>query len=200
MSTKAARLAEWACQEHVHSAQAANERRAKMDYRYLIAVNVEKCRGCQTCEVACSLGHFGECNPTRSRIRAIRRFEGAVHYSVPAVCQHCEEPICQSVCPMGAISRHPETGAKVTDALKCVGCHRCEYACPFAGCTVDPETKVSIRCDLCDGDPKCVRFCGYGALEFQRSDRIDLYRKAARAQQMLDVQRKAAHGEFAEPE
>src|SRR5262245_34012083 len=117
-----------------------------MNYSYFVSVNNDRCRGCRICEMACSITHFKECNPTGSRIRAIRSIEDGILYAVPAVCQQCEEPVCMSVCPFSAIYRDQETGAKIVDADKCVGCRRCVYACPFGGTTVDSETKKSMKC------------------------------------------------------
>jgi Fe-S-cluster-containing hydrogenase component 2 len=30
----------------------------------------------------------------------------------------------------------------------------------------DSHTRKVIKCDLCEGDPLCARFCSYGALEY----------------------------------
>ena len=37
-----------------------------------LVVDVEKCVACRCCEYACSLKNYGECNPARSRIFAVR--------------------------------------------------------------------------------------------------------------------------------
>jgi carbon-monoxide dehydrogenase iron sulfur subunit len=164
-----------------------------MEITNLVSANAELCRSCKTCEMACSISHFGECNSTRSRIRAIRTLEDGSFYAAPAVCQQCEDPICQAVCPVKAIYRSSETGAKLVDADKCLGCRRCVYSCPFGGCTVDVETKVSTKCDLCEGEPNCVKFCPYGALEYVRADKLDLNRKRKAIQTVLDSQITASH-------
>jgi len=34
----------------------------------------------------------------------------------------------------------------------------CVTACPFGAMSFDSIGKKVIKCDLCDGDPQCVRF------------------------------------------
>ena len=164
-----------------------------MNYSYFVSINADNCRGCKTCEMACSISNVKECSPTRSRIRAIRNIQDGTLYAAPAVCQQCEDPICQAVCPVSAIYKDQETGAKLVDEDKCLGCRRCVYACPFGGCTVDAETKVSTKCTLCDGEPNCVKFCPFDALEYLRSDKLDIHHKRNANKLILDSQAVAAH-------
>jgi Fe-S-cluster-containing hydrogenase component 2 len=39
-------------------------------------------------------------------------------------------------------------------------------ACPLGGVVVNREEGHVVKCDLCGGDPICVKFCGYGAIEY----------------------------------
>ncbi len=123
-----------------------------------ISVNHSVCTGCRTCEVVCSLFHFGECNPSRSAIRVIRREKGGLVTSLPLVCQQCPNPSCAAACPSAALSKDDEACVKV-DAEKCSGCGLCTDACP-AGCIpVEDKRRVAVPCDLCGGQPQCVAFC-----------------------------------------
>ncbi|MEW6557322.1 MAG: hypothetical protein AB1349_08205 [Elusimicrobiota bacterium] len=37
---------------------------------------------------------------------------------------------------------------------------------------IDIEKGTPIKCDLCDGQPECERFCPYGAIELITDDKI----------------------------
>ena len=64
-----------------------------------------------------------------------------------------------SACPVDAISVDAETGAKVVSDAACVGCKVCTIACPFGTVNYNADTGKVIKCDLCGGDPVCVKAC-----------------------------------------
>jgi Fe-S-cluster-containing dehydrogenase component len=39
-------------------------------------------------------------------------------------------------------------------------------ACPFGAITFDEESGKMRKCDLCDGDPACVKHCTTGAIQY----------------------------------
>ncbi len=124
-----------------------------------ISVNHSVCTGCRTCEVACSLFHFGECNPSRSAIRVVRRERKGLVTSLPLVCQQCREAPCIAACASGALSRKGENALLAVDVEKCSACGMCTEACP-AGCIfVENHKGVAVACDLCGGRPQCVALC-----------------------------------------
>jgi Fe-S-cluster-containing hydrogenase component 2 len=41
--------------------------------------------------------------------------------------------------------------------------------CPFGAISLDGDRM--IKCDLCEGDPQCVKWCATKALEFKPIDR-----------------------------
>jgi len=125
----------------------------------VIVIDPDKCTGCHSCEMACSIKHFGKCSPNLSRIK-VHDF-GDVSTNVPVMCQACEDAPCIKVCPMNARIRI-ESGAVVTDENKCIGCRACIYACPFGAPVINPETGKTMSCDLCMDDemgPWCVKAC-----------------------------------------
>jgi carbon-monoxide dehydrogenase iron sulfur subunit len=103
--------------------------------------------------------------------------DGTQDFSLPIMCQHCESPLCQEVCPVGAISRDLATHAVVIDQDKCLGCKMCIFVCPFGAPSFDPVDRVTIKCDICEGDPQCAKFCPSEAIQFLRSDKIGAIKK-----------------------
>jgi Fe-S-cluster-containing dehydrogenase component len=43
-------------------------------------------------------------------------------------------------------------------------------ACPFGNIHMNREKRVVQKCNLCEGDPKCVRFCMGQAINFVEVD------------------------------
>ena len=140
----------------------------------IIAINYDKCTGCRICETACSILNAGEANPGKSRIRIVKIEEEAEALSIPVICMKCIEPACKAVCPMGAISDDPSTGARVVDDKKCIACSACVYACPFGAISVDRSLGHSLTCNHCEGDPTCVKFCPTGAIQYMDGDEVGI--------------------------
>ncbi|MFH1422306.1 MAG: 4Fe-4S dicluster domain-containing protein [Planctomycetota bacterium] len=115
------------------------------------------CTGCRACELACSFVSEGVFSPAKSRIRVVRMDSEGI--DVPIGCTHCEDAPCELVCPVKAISRDTTTGAVVIDSDVCIGCKQCVTVCPFAAVHIDVKKRVIYKCDLCQGDPECVKWC-----------------------------------------
>ena len=151
----------------------------------VIVVNKEKCTGCKICEFVCSLYHENEINPIKSRIQIISwEIEGI---DIPMVCQQCEDAPCAAVCPTHAIYRDQQTGAMLINKEVCIGCRMCIYVCPFGGSSINPDTEEVIKCDLCEGEPKCVEFCPTQALEYMPISKAVLAKKRVAAQRLGDL-------------
>ena len=127
-----------------------------------IAYNPENCAGCRTCMAVCSLYHEGSVWPDLARIQVIapvlKIFETEAY-----TCKQCEGPECLYACPVeGALYIDATTGARVIDPEKCIGCKLCMEACPQYPNTpirYDAQREICVKCDLCGGDPLCVKFC-----------------------------------------
>ncbi len=151
-------------------------------------IDPEKCTGCRLCETACSLHNEKVLNPALARIH-VAKWETAGLY-IPVVCVQCETPICQTVCPVRAISRDEKTGAVVIDADVCVGCRLCVLYCPFAGAQIDFRKGRVVKCDLCNGDPVCTKFCDPQALQYVRATTANMKKQRAAAQKFSELMKK----------
>lgn len=125
------------------------------------------CGGCRLCEVVCAWSRLGVLNPKKSAIRIVRMEPGL---DIPVVCRQCHDPPCAKVCPENAIYRDEKAGVVLVDEKKCVGCGDCVGACPFGAIVVHPKEGIAIKCNLCGGDPQCVKYCFKGALELSNGE------------------------------
>lgn len=137
------------------------------------------CVGCRTCMAVCSLSHFGAVSPELAGIQVmwLPREGGVVE---AYTCKQCNGPECLYICPTEAIYIDELTGARVIDEEECIGCKACIEACPnkpsaahYHGIGLSPirynaEKNVCFKCDLCGGEPLCVRFCPVGALSLSK--------------------------------
>ena len=152
----------------------------------VVTVDIEKCTGCRSCEIACSLHNFGECNPARARIHVVKTQREGITTTVPVLCRQCADPLCVKMCPADALARDERTGAIVVDAERCLGCHTCVYVCPFGAPHVDPVTGISEKCTLCEGDPHCVKVCSKEALTYSDVFEEGPHRMRAGLEKYLD--------------
>jgi len=124
-----------------------------------IARDYLKCSGCRRCEIACSLHHEGEIWPESSRIRIFMLIPGL---EVIHLCTQCPEYPCVKSCPSSALSIDEKTGAVIVDRGKCSGCGVCIKSCPGEIPHLHPGEGYVVICDLCGGDPQCVKVCREG--------------------------------------
>jgi len=128
-----------------------------------IARDAAACSGCRRCELACSMHHEGWMWPEASRVRVFMLFPGL---EVPHLCVQCQDYPCVKSCPVQALSTDAN-GAVLVDREKCTSCGACIRACPGTVPYLHPGDNKATICDLCGGDPECVKVCaeaGYNAL------------------------------------
>jgi anaerobic carbon-monoxide dehydrogenase iron sulfur subunit len=134
----------------------------------VVTVDPNACVACRDCEYACAFEHGGGFSRSASYVRV--NFYPAERACIPLTCLHCEEAWCLEICPAGAISRDEHSGAVQIDQSRCAGCKMCILACPLGNIHFDAEEGVSGKCDLCGGDPACVRSCTSHALRYMEAD------------------------------
>lgn len=137
----------------------------------ILIYNQEKCTGCRSCIVGCSLYHDGECGEVLSRVAIIRNEVQGESFVVG--CDACTDAPCVAVCPTGACAMDVNAGIVKIDANKCIGCKECAMACPFGAINIHYRTRKAFKCDLCEGraeGPVCADWCPSGAISYQRPD------------------------------
>ncbi|HQZ32186.1 MAG TPA: 4Fe-4S dicluster domain-containing protein, partial [Arenimonas sp.] len=99
-------------------------------------------------------------------------------YKVNMSCNHCAEPACLPTCPTGAIWKRADNGVVDIDSSLCIGCRRCEAACPYGAPQFDPSDNTVKKCNLCIDElesgrkPYCVSACMMRVLDIGPIDQL----------------------------
>ncbi len=126
-------------------------------------IDHKKCSGCRVCEQICTFSHEREFNPKRARVKILIREKEGIN--APLLCIQCKK--CLAACKRDALAWEEKPGIVRVDAEKCNGCGLCIEACDQAAIFLDPISgKVNI-CDLCNGDPQCVKWCTQDVLHYE---------------------------------
>ncbi len=158
----------------------------------VLILDYQKCTGCRECELVCPIQHEGVSNPARSRIKVIKREWEGIY--IPVTCQQCETAPCLTVCPVRAISRDQELNRVIVDYNICIGCRTCVTACPFGAMAFNPLTRKVMKCDFCDGDPQCARFCETKAIRYADASEQSIDKQVAIADKFVAFVQNAAAG------
>ncbi len=161
--------------------------------RWGMLIDTAQCSdGCNDCINACKAEHGltesvrPEIAPQWIRKVGLKDKLTGKTYSLPVLCQHCENPPCADVCPTGASFKRAD-GVVLVDRHICIGCRYCMMACPYKARSLVHETLEGQRphsprgkgtvegCNLCvhridHGHlPACVEACqttGHQAMLF----------------------------------
>jgi len=131
------------------------------------------CASCRRCETACSTVREGAAQPSSSRIFIDRRYQENLWTDgqfIGETCRQCEDAPCLHACPVDAIKVDEKTKARYVDLDVCEGLGNCERACPFDMVNYFEDERKVRKCDLCGGDPACVKECPTTALRYVKWD------------------------------
>ena len=161
--------------------------------RYGMAIDLSRCIGCNTCAVACKVSNnlpkdvWWNVVHTKGRDFADTSkgtYGGEMQLSwLPVNCMHCENAVCEEVCPTGATVKRDD-GIVTVDEETCIGCKSCMEACPYDVRRLienEPEYYLELpigdpaakshkggtveKCDFCAGridrgeKPACMELC-----------------------------------------
>ena len=132
-----------------------------------LAFQSKFCVGCFACESACKQEHALAEGVRWIRVKREERMgnddKPFLSFSLD-VCEHCDDPPCQPVCPSEAIKKQ-EDGTVLLDPELCTGCQECIEACPYGVITYDEKNEAASKCNLCHHRlerklaPSCVVNC-----------------------------------------
>jgi Fe-S-cluster-containing dehydrogenase component len=161
------------------------------DHYYAMGIQLDKCIGCGKCAEACKIENDVPEEPFFFRTWVERYIiyadgevrvdspEGGINgfppveddgkevlrtFFVPKLCNHCDNPPCVQVCPVGATFKSQD-GVVLVDSDYCIGCRYCIQACPYGARYLDPRTKTADKCTFCYHRitkgllPACVEVC-----------------------------------------
>ncbi len=151
-------------------AQAAGKDSA---HRWAMLVDVRRCIGCQACTISCIMENAVPENSFRTIVStyAVKTGDTTGTYVLPRLCNHCDNPPCVPVCPVGATFKR-EDGVVLVDGERCVGCAYCVQACPYDARFINHDTGKADKCTFCAHRveagllPACVETCVGGARIF----------------------------------
>jgi len=106
--------------------------------RWGMAIDLDRCVGCQTCAVACKHANDTPLGIQWRRVLDVElgKFPDVARLFLPVGCQHCDDPPCVPVCPSGATRRRAD-GIVTQDYDLCIGCGYCAVSCPYGARSID---------------------------------------------------------------
>jgi len=132
-------------------------------------IRPDRCIGCRICEFICAITKTGKCDLNNTSIKI---YSDNLEHNVPKVCLQCDTALCIDACTVKfAMRRDETTRAIIIDHAKCDGCGKCVITCSFNAIRQVSEAEIS-NCDLCSGDPTCVKYCPTDAILYVDSERM----------------------------
>ena len=144
--------------------------------KHVFVFDQDKCSACSACMMGCM--DQNDIDVTQGEKAFRQTFDTEVPTEggevfcayLSAACMHCEDAPCIAACPVGCLSKDPETGFTVYDNTNCIGCKSCAMACPFGAPRYQASDGKMVKCDGCSVrvknglKPACVQACSFGAL------------------------------------
>lgn len=103
-----------------------------MAKRYGMVLDLDRCIGCYTCNVACKMYYGTRPGVNYNQVERVEwgEYPDAKQRFKLTMCMHCEDAPCVEACPTEATYTSDE-GVVLTDYETCIGCGACVVACPY---------------------------------------------------------------------
>jgi Fe-S-cluster-containing dehydrogenase component len=164
--------------------------------KFVMVIDLAKCKNARGCVEKCQQGHHLPKGQEFLKVYLLQDSEHTSPYWFPKPCYHCDNPLCVSVCPVGATYKRSD-GIVLIDTERCIGCKFCITGCPYSSRVFawthyeeyDEDTQpyspeasspgvegTVAKCDFCPdlvraGElPYCVQGCPMGVIYFGDMD------------------------------
>jgi len=115
-----------------------------MAKQYGMVIDLQKCVGCGACALACKTE-----NNTQARANGQTfnwadfiykeegKFPNPSFTAIPVLCNHCTDAPCVKACPVKDKAMYKTAdGITMHNDERCIGCRRCQKACPYSATDV----------------------------------------------------------------
>jgi len=159
--------------------------------KFAMVMDLAESANARKCVTACQEGHNLPKEHEYMRVYLMQDSEKSAPYWFPKNCFHCDNPLCVSVCPVGATYKRSD-GIVLVDHDRCIGCKFCMTGCPYSArifswghheefqkdVQYNPENSVPgqegtvSKCTFCADRlaenklPYCVEACPMGVIYF----------------------------------
>jgi Fe-S-cluster-containing dehydrogenase component len=99
--------------------------------KFVMVIDLGKCKNARKCVEACQRGHHLPKSQEFMKVYLLQDSEKTSPYWFPKPCFHCDNPLCVSVCPVGATFKRTD-GIVLIDNQRCIGCKFCMTGCPYS--------------------------------------------------------------------
>ena len=99
--------------------------------KFVMVIDLAKCKNARKCVQACQRAHHLPKSQEFMKVYLLQDSEKTSPYWFPKPCFHCDNPLCVSVCPVGATFKRRD-GIVLIDNNRCIGCKFCMTGCPYS--------------------------------------------------------------------
>jgi len=99
--------------------------------KFVMVIDLAKCKNARRCVESCQKAHHLPKSQEFMKVYLLQDSEKTSPYWFPKPCFHCDNPLCVSVCPVGATFKRSD-GIVLIDNNRCIGCKFCMTGCPYS--------------------------------------------------------------------